>query len=375
MQGALISRTLVRTVWLPELELIDRRFHAHALDVFGAAIVERLAWTDRGAHRLLSDARSVEAHVALHHLVDFRNVVRYAKRACQHAVRASDAARLEGAVNDAVFGLLDRIRRTDSCARRILAVHADDGRGLRAGGAVDELEVNHGAATMRVAFHAGLHAGLAADAARRIDEELESVHDATFSIRQAQTLYSGILEIGSSARFVSRLADFLPASDTEQTPCPAESSSRPAPATSMSPRRVSNADHVSVRDSQLCCENRMHFAQRFGILIDERADPPRLSSAQVLRDDTARREEERIFRIDVLGGRPVFISIKSRFAVRVMKPSAFKEPRCAGMIERRARPEDSHVLLDLGVGHSAVVGGSALRSQRRVRERCRRRMA
>jgi hypothetical protein len=81
---------------------------------------------------------------------------------------------------------------------------------LGADGAVDELEMDHGPAAMRIAFHAGLHAGFAADAARRIDEKVESVHNATFSIRHAQTLYSGILEMGSSTRFVSRLADFLP---------------------------------------------------------------------------------------------------------------------------------------------------------------------
>ena len=38
---------------------------------------------------------------------------------------------------------------------------------------IDELEVNHRFAAMRVALGAGLHAGLAADAAVRIDEEVE----------------------------------------------------------------------------------------------------------------------------------------------------------------------------------------------------------
>src|SRR4030095_9756897 len=111
---------------------------------------------------------------------------RYAKRACQHAVRAADAAGFQGTVNDSVFRLLDGICRTDACAGRILAVHANDRRSLGAEGAVDELEMDHGPAAMRIAFHAGLHAGFATDAARRIDEKVESVTNATFSLRHVQ---------------------------------------------------------------------------------------------------------------------------------------------------------------------------------------------
>jgi hypothetical protein len=71
--------------------------------------------------------------------------------------------------------------------------------------------MDHRAAAMRVAFTARLHAGFAADASRGIDEELVSVHAlSTLSTRHAQTLYSGIFEIGSSARFVSRFADLFP---------------------------------------------------------------------------------------------------------------------------------------------------------------------
>jgi hypothetical protein len=69
--------------------------------------------------------------------------------------------------------------------------------------------MNHRTTTMRVALHARLYAGLAANTAGRVDEELEAVHNAAFSTRQAATLYSGIFDIGSSARFVSRFADLF----------------------------------------------------------------------------------------------------------------------------------------------------------------------
>src|SRR5262249_38074435 len=159
----------------PESKLIDRFLDAHPFDFFRRSVKEGLAGTNRRAHRLLSNAGAVEAHVALHHLVDLSDVVRHAKRARQNAVRAPEASGFERAVNDAVFRLLDRIGRAYARARRIFAMHADDRRRLRAERAVHELEVDHRAAAMRVALHARLHAGFAADASRGIDEEFEAV--------------------------------------------------------------------------------------------------------------------------------------------------------------------------------------------------------
>ena len=85
--------------------------------------------------------------------------------------------------------------------------------------AVDVFEVDHRLAPVRVALAARLHAGLAADAAARVDEELESSartasssrlllrleragvcrRPSALRTRTAQTLYSGIFEIGSCA--------------------------------------------------------------------------------------------------------------------------------------------------------------------------------
>src|SRR5215831_12920126 len=72
--------------------------------------------------------------------------------------------------------------------------------------------MNHRTAAMCVAFHACRHAGFTSNASRGVDEELVvgADHAETLSTRHAQTLYSGIFEIGSSARFVSRFADFFP---------------------------------------------------------------------------------------------------------------------------------------------------------------------
>ncbi len=109
---------------------------------------------------------------------------------------------------DAVRRLIDRICGTYLSASGIFTVHADDRSGLSGRPAINSFQVNHGPAAMRVAFHAGLNAGLAADAPGLIDEELVAGH--ARSTRHAQTLYSGIFEIGSSARLVTRLADFIP---------------------------------------------------------------------------------------------------------------------------------------------------------------------
>ena len=186
------------------------------------------------------------------------DVLRHAERAGEHAVRAADAARLERRLHDAVLVLLDRVGRAHLGAGRVLAVHAHHRRRLGGGGPVDLLEVDHRRAAVRAALLARLHARPAADAAALVDDEDAvaerarhrpgrrralhadrhrdadaghrpsrarpcSVHVAvastarrpcpagpTRSIRTADTLYSGIFDSGSSARFVSWLAAWRP---------------------------------------------------------------------------------------------------------------------------------------------------------------------
>src|SRR5690606_36276841 len=121
----------------------------------------------------------------------------------------------------------------------VLAVHADHRGGAGVGPAVDELEVDERLAPVGAALLARLHAGLTADAAALVDHEHLVEHQrahevisvpATLGVpaalsvravtrlsristcpsalatRTADTLYSGIFDIGSSARLVSWLA-------------------------------------------------------------------------------------------------------------------------------------------------------------------------
>ncbi len=78
---------------------------------------------------------------------------------------------LERGLDDAVLGLLDRVGRAHLGAGGVLAVHAHHRRGLGAGRAVDPLEMDQRLPAMGAAFHAGLHACLAADAAALVDDE------------------------------------------------------------------------------------------------------------------------------------------------------------------------------------------------------------
>src|SRR6185295_5685038 len=106
-------------------------------NLLAGAEEERLAGTDRRAHRLLPDARPVVAHVALHHDLAVFVELRHAERARHDAVATGDAPRLAGRLHNAIGRTLDGVRRTHLGTGRLLAVHADDGNGLHALGAID----------------------------------------------------------------------------------------------------------------------------------------------------------------------------------------------------------------------------------------------
>ena len=196
-------------------------------DILRPNVRQGLAGTHRRAHRTLARRGPVVAHVALHHQLVFRNNLGNAEGTCQHAVLASDAARLQGGHHHAVFADLDRVGRTDLRAGRVFAMPADVGGRGDGLGAIDEVEIDHGVAAMGVALFTGLHASLAADAARGVHVEFVAVHylnapcgpiftkcSATAQAgavsallrRHAETLNSGILLRGSSVRWVRRLA-------------------------------------------------------------------------------------------------------------------------------------------------------------------------
>src|SRR6185369_2984812 len=161
-----------------EPELVGRRrSRSQRHGLLAGAEEQRLARTDRGAHRLLADRRAVVAHVALHHDRAIDVELGDAERAGDDAVAARDAARLASALHDAIAGALDRIGRADLRAGRLLAVHAHHRHGLDRRGAIDVLEVDHRVTAVGVALGAGLDARLAADATAGIDEELEVLGD------------------------------------------------------------------------------------------------------------------------------------------------------------------------------------------------------
>ena len=89
------------------------------------AVPERPAGADGGAHRLLARAGAVVAHVALHHELHRLGLLRHAKRAGIDAVRAGDAARGVGAVDDAELVFLIASAGQTLAHAGIFAVHAD----------------------------------------------------------------------------------------------------------------------------------------------------------------------------------------------------------------------------------------------------------
>src|SRR6185369_12960240 len=123
----------------------------------------------------LADARTVVTHVALHHDLAIFVELGDTKRTRDHAVAACDASRLARRLHDAVAGPFNRVRRAHLGTRRLFTVHADDRDSLHALSPADILEMNHRLAAMGVAFRARLHTGLAADAAIRVDEEVQIV--------------------------------------------------------------------------------------------------------------------------------------------------------------------------------------------------------
>src|SRR5262249_7746032 len=182
------------------------------------------------AHRPLSSRRPVVAHIALHHQVEFCLHLRYAERTSQHAVAARDATRLACRLHYAVACALDRICGADFGAGRLVAMHTDDRRRLHRMCAIDVFQMDHRVTSVRVTFAARLHTRLAADAAVGVDEKFhvrrnrhygpretyslpvaQSGGLPAFITRTAQTLYSGIFEIGSCAEIVNWFALLCPA--------------------------------------------------------------------------------------------------------------------------------------------------------------------
>src|SRR5947209_4070846 len=112
-------------------------------------------------------------------------------------------------------------------------MHADHRHCLDGLGPIDELQVDHRVALVGITLTTRLHTRLAADAAALVEEEFHGFGNrhgtpsfpyccgsscaaysggaSAFWTRTAQTLYSGILEMGSWAAMVTWLMLFGPA--------------------------------------------------------------------------------------------------------------------------------------------------------------------
>ena len=74
--------------------------------------------------------------------------------------------------NYAVGSALDRVRRADCGAGRLIAMHANDGSRLDRILSLNRLQVDHRDASMGIAFRTGRDAGVASNAAAGIDIKL-----------------------------------------------------------------------------------------------------------------------------------------------------------------------------------------------------------
>ena len=97
----------------------------------------------------------------------------HAKGAGLNAIRAGDATRGVGAVDDAKLVLRDGVGRADFRADRVLAVHADLDRGLRGQEPIHVIHMDHRGLPVGFALGAGHLAGVAPDATLRVEEELQ----------------------------------------------------------------------------------------------------------------------------------------------------------------------------------------------------------
>ena len=120
-----------------------------------------------------------------------------------------------------------------------------------------------------------------------------------------------------------------------------------------------DGDEIAVGDAERLGEQRMHLAQRFRVLGDERGDAPGLGARQVLRHDPARGQQHRVVVVDDLGGRLVRHRVEAGLAVGVEEPAALEQSGGAGVAGFGDGPEQAHLVLDALPGGAGVVGRAA----------------
>ena len=131
----------------------------------------------------------------------------------------------------------------------------------------------------------------------------------------------------------------------------------------MAARREVMVTQSPVADAVLFGETRMKLEFRLGILLDERADAAGLRAGEVLADDPAGGQVDRKLVVHGVAALAPDQLHEARFAIRVKEAAAFEETRRAGVVERRARPEDALLTVDAVVGDAVVVGDAAAGSE------------
>ena len=110
------------------------------------------------------------------------------------------------------------------------------------------------------------------------------------------------------------------------------------------PRR--HGDEVAVGDADLLGEPRVHLAQRLGVLVDERGDAPGLGAGQVLADDPAGGQPDRVLVVDHLGRLLERHAVEAGPAVGMEERAALVEAGRARVADLGDRPEQAHLVLD-----------------------------
>src|SRR5581483_6356664 len=150
---------------------------------------------------------------------------------------------------------------------------------------------------------------------------------------------------------------------------------------------------IVVLDAELFREARVDLDSRLRVLIDQRADASGLRAGEKLADDSAGRQEDRVFGADVVHRSAVVRDVEAGLAIREVKwpralgngivAVALEEPWSSGMIGnglsclvivRRARPEHSELFLDFLISDSRVIRDTALAGNAQLFEYFRRRV-
>jgi hypothetical protein len=100
----------------------------------------------------------------------------------------------------------------------------------------------------------------------------------------------------------------------------------------------------------------MYLDIGFGTLLNQEADASGLIAGKILVNHAAAGQYQRKLVVGLFVCAVIFNGVKLRFLVRKIKLFVFKEPRCSGMVLRRARPKDPVLRIDLFIANTEIIG-------------------